>query len=209
MKLAFLLSSRTVSREADMTILHEKILVLASVLALGMTIGSSTVWADDEGDGRSAIAKGAALYSLNCGRCHNPRLAQEFSGPEWSVVMPHMREKSHMTGTETSYVEAFLSATLTSEKVSGVESRTNGPVTPDRGRTLVSDFGCQGCHVIGGEGGEMGPSLDGVVARKGSDHVRQKIAKPTFNNAASTMPAFPFSMNDIESIVKFLEKGGE
>lgn len=209
MKLASLFSSRTVFRETKMTNLHEKMIILASVVVLGFGVGSANAWAEDESDHSSAISKGAALYSLNCGRCHNPRLAQEFSAPEWSVVMPHMREKSHLTGQETSYIEAFLSATLTSEKVSSVESRTNGPITPERGQSLVNEYGCLGCHVLGDDGGDMGPSLNGVIARRGPDYVRQKIAKPTFNNAASTMPAFPFTTNDIESIVLYLEKGEE
>ena len=123
--------------------------------------------------------------------------------------MPHMREKSHMTGAETYYVEAFLSATLTSEKVGDVEAQTNGLTTLGRGQTLVNDFGCMGCHVIGGEGGNLGPALDGVVDKTGRDFVRRKIARPTFDNAASTMPEFPFSANDIESVLLYLENGGE
>jgi mono/diheme cytochrome c family protein len=180
---------------------------IAAIISVLVLAGGGAAIADDEKSGRSDITKGAALYGLNCGRCHNPRLAQEFSAMEWSVIMPHMRERAHMTGTEARYVEAFLSATLTSEKVSAVEARTNGPATAVRGQQLVDEFGCQGCHVIGDEGGDMGPRLDGVVERKGSDFVRRKIANPTFDNSASTMPAFPFSKNDIESLVALLEKG--
>lgn len=208
MQPASLFNLHMVSREIKMTTSAGKLIVAASLLVLGIAVGTAAS-ADDESDRSSAIAKGAALYGLNCGRCHIPRLAQEFSALEWSVIMPHMREKSHMTGTETYYVEAFLSATLTSEKVGDVEARTNGPTTLGRGQTLVNEFGCMGCHVFRGEGGNMGPALDGVVDKTGRDFVRRKIARPTFDNVASTMPVFPFSANDIESILLYLEKGGE
>lgn len=184
-----------------------KVHIVAIISAL-ILAGGGAAFADDEKNGSSDIAKGAALYGLNCGRCHNPRLAQEFSAAEWSVIMPHMREKAHMTGTESRYVEAFLSATLTSEKVSAVETRSNEPITSARGQQLVNEYGCQGCHVIGNEGGDMGPKLNGVVNRKGRDFVRRKIAEPTFDNTASTMPVFPLSTSDIESLIALLEKTG-
>ena len=58
----------------------------------------------------SKIAEGAKLYSENCGRCHNPRPASEFTQKEWSVIMPHMRERAHMTGKEALAVETFLAS---------------------------------------------------------------------------------------------------
>ncbi|MEQ9362631.1 MAG: hypothetical protein RIF32_00225, partial [Leptospirales bacterium] len=51
---------------------------------------------------------GAMIYNLNCARCHNPRPPQEFSDREWDVIMPHMRERAHLTGVETDKVLQFI-----------------------------------------------------------------------------------------------------
>ena len=50
---------------------------------------------------------GAEVINNNCARCHNARAVHEFSIPEWKVIMPHMREKAHLTGKETQAVLEF------------------------------------------------------------------------------------------------------
>jgi cbb3-type cytochrome oxidase cytochrome c subunit len=50
----------------------------------------------------------------------------------------------------------------------------------------------------------VGPSLNGVVARRGADFVRRKLADPSFNTAVSMMPNFSLLPEDIEAIVAFL-----
>lgn len=150
----------------------------------------------------SLIAQGAKLYSENCGRCHNPRPASEYSQKEWSVVMPHMREKAHMTGTEALAVEAFLSSTLTAERKVSVVSED----MPQRsGDTLIAQFGCMGCHQSNGSG-SLGPALDGIIERKGKAFVLKKLSDPKFNNAASAMPRFPMTDADMREIIKYLGK---
>ena len=151
----------------------------------------------------NVIAEGARLYNEDCGRCHNPRPASDYSKSEWSVVMPHMREKAHMTGKEALAVEAFINSTLTrdirnrepfSRKETAGSSLTAGQI--------VDKYGCQGCHQIHGSGGQLGPALDGVVSRRGVDYVRQKLRNPKFDNAASPMPRFPLSEEEINTLVE-------
>ena len=170
-----------------------QLFLLSSVL-LGVNLSAQAEHVSD----LTLIAKGAKLYSDNCGRCHNPRPASEYSKKEWSVVMPHMREKAHMTGKESLAVEAFLASTLTAD----VRQETkHDPDTPIRsGKELVAQFGCQGCHQMKGSGGNLGPSLDGIVASKGMEFVLKKLKNPKFNNASSAMPRFP--MSDVEIKVK-------
>ncbi len=148
------------------------------------------------------IAEGAKLYSENCGRCHNPRPASDYTKREWSVVMPHMREKAHMTGKETLAVEAFIDSTLTAD-VRNNQSPTNQPSKP--AAELVAQFGCQGCHVMNGAGGNLGPSLEGIVKERGRDFIAKKLKDPKFNNASSAMPQFPMSDQDIEAIINYLD----
>jgi len=156
-------------------------------------------------NGASLVGEGARLYSENCGRCHNARPASDYTKREWSVVMPHMREKAHMTGTEALAVEAFLESTLTSDVQNDVKSGSLKNKPQRSGEELVAAFGCQGCHNIKGSGGTMGPNLTTVVADKGAEFVLKKLANPKFNNPASPMPKFPMSAADKQAIVDFLK----
>jgi len=165
-----------------------------------LTLSAFSVQAQHVSD-PSLVAKGAKIYSENCGRCHNARPAEEYSKKEWSVVMPHMRAKAHMTGKETLAVEAFLASTLTAD----VRNTHTQIVAPKRtGAELVTQLGCQGCHQIKGEGGKLGPALDDVVLSKGEAFVLKKLADPKFNNAASAMPKYPMTKDDMKAIIGYL-----
>lgn len=167
-----------------------------------LTISAFSVQAKHVSDS-SLVAKGAKVYSENCARCHNPRPAEEYSKKEWSVVIPHMRAKAHMTGKEALAVETFLASTLTADV------RSNAPHEKESapkktGAELVDQFGCQGCHQIKGEGGKSGPALDKVISSKGEAFVLKKLANPKFNNTASAMPKYPMNGEDMKAIIKFL-----
>ncbi|WP_445946509.1 cytochrome c [Shewanella sp.] len=151
----------------------------------------------------SLVAKGAKVYSQNCARCHNPRPAEEYSKKEWSVVIPHMRAKAHMTGKEALAVEAFIASTLTAD-VRNTASHAKIDASKRTGAELVAQFGCQGCHEIRGEGGKLGPSLDGVISSKGEAFVLEKLANPRFNNPASAMPKYPMNKEEMKAIIGFL-----
>ncbi|TWX54640.1 cytochrome c [Colwellia hornerae] len=152
----------------------------------------------------SLVAQGAKIFSENCGRCHNARPAEEYSKMEWSVVIPHMRAKAHMTGKEALAVEAFLGSTLTSD-IRNTVSHEKSDAPKRTGAVLVAQFGCQGCHQIKGEGGTLGPALDDVISNKGEAFVLKKLANPKFNNAASAMPKYPINKEDMKAIVAFLK----
>lgn len=167
-----------------------------------LTLSAFSVQAQHVSD-PSLVAKGAKIYSENCGRCHNARPAEEYTKKEWSVVMPHMRAKSHMTGKETLAVEAFLASTLTAD-VRNTHTQIDAPNRT--GAELFAQFGCQGCHQIKGEGGKLGPALDDVVSSKGEAFLLKKLANPKFNNAASAMPKYPMTQDDMKAIIGFLNK---
>ncbi len=176
-------------------------LIILTLLLSSFSINSYATHTSDP----ALVAQGAKLYSQNCGRCHNPRPASDYSKSEWSVVMPHMREKAHMTGKEALAVEAFLDMTLTSD-VKNDMNKSDKPKVTLSGSELVAQFGCQGCHTLKGEGGSLGPNLDGVIDRRGVEFVLKKLANPKFNNSASAMPQFPFTLADRKAIAKFLSE---
>lgn len=45
-------------------------------------------------------------------------------------------------------------------------------------KEVVTQFGCQACHVILGRGGALGPSLENVGNRMNADQIRQSIVEP-------------------------------
>lgn len=177
-----------------------KLVKLLSMITI--TIGVFSVQAQHVND-PTLIAKGAKIYSENCARCHNARPAEEYSKKEWSVVIPHMRAKAHMTGKEALAVEAFLASTLTAD-IRNVAIPIKGEVPQKSGAALVAQFGCQGCHEIKGEGGKLGPALDGIVLEKGKEFVLKKLSNPKFDNTVSAMPKYPMNNEDMKAIVDYL-----
>jgi len=178
--------------------------LLISILGVALTLTSNGLLASHVSD-PSLIAEGAKIYSENCGRCHAPRPATDYSKIEWSVVMPHMRAKAHLTGKEALAVEAFLDSTLTSD-VRNEMKNVSVASEPKSGEALIDLYGCKGCHAINGSGGKLGPDLSGVVENKGKDFVYKKLTDPTFNNRASGMPKFPLTDADKKAIIDFLAK---
>ena len=63
---------------------------------------------------------------------------------------------------------------------------------------------CLGCHVVQGQGGTVGPSLDDVIKRKGVEFVMKKLADPTFDSATSMMPNFGLTREQIRAVAAYL-----
>ncbi len=171
----------------------------------------------------NAIAEGARVYGETCGLCHDARSPLERSDRDWVTIINHMRVRANMTGDQVRNVLAFLQATNTdpSERtplpggespaaVGPGEQRAAGaavskdPAVIARGESLVAQRACLGCHVVGKAGGQIGPTLNGVVSRRGADYVRDKMEDPTFDNKTSMMPNFGLSAEEIAAIMAFL-----
>jgi mono/diheme cytochrome c family protein len=166
------------------------------------------------------VADGARVYGAMCGRCHNPRSPLENTDRDWVTIANHMRVRGNLTGDQVRNVVAFLQATNTDPQARsplGVapagaqapEGLHEGPASTDpaliaRGETLVAERACVGCHVIGTAGGQVGPTLNRTVGRRGPGFVRRKIVEPTFDNATSMMPNFALTPEEVEAIVAYL-----
>ena len=149
------------------------------------------------------VGRGAKFYSDNCARCHNARPPMEHRNREWSIVMVHMRIIGRIPGAQARDIEAFLRASNTPPR----PPLHAGPKAAERsGRELVGQSGCQGCHVIGGTGGTIGPDLDTVFERRDEVWVGAKIANPREHQPDSVMPTFGLSEEQINTIVEFLRK---
>lgn len=144
---------------------------------------------------------GAELINNNCARCHNSRPIQEFSIGEWKVIMPHMREKAHLTGTEVQAILNFMEMAATPAQALKVIEPVNIAVDP---RDVLTRYGCQGCHQVQGAGGTLGPSLDNVISTKGKAFFLRKVKEPQFNNSSSSMPQMPITDEELTALVEFL-----
>ena len=74
-------------------------LIIGGVFTIGAAVGA-----------RAAKSKlsGEELWAANCSRCHNPRMAEEFSDEDWEVIMQHMRSTAGLTGEEADRIKKYL-----------------------------------------------------------------------------------------------------
>ena len=74
------------------------------------------------------------------------------------------------------------------------------------GRQLVAAQGCASCHVIDGQGGTIGPSLDGIASRRGAAYIHSYIEDPKNLNPNAAMPSFlpPLTHEQVEDITQYL-----
>lgn len=189
---------------------------IGATLALAAALSSSL--GAQQQTAQPSVQEGARVYGNMCGRCHNPRSPMERSDRDWVTISNHMRVRANLTGRQVRDVLAFLQATNTSPSEraagsSGGSSLRSGQPSSDptmiaRGDELARRRACLGCHVIRDQGGAVGPTLNGVVARRGPDFVRRKLADPTIDKATSMMPNFGLSGDEIEAIVAFLASLG-
>ena len=72
---------------------------------------------------------------------------------------------------------------------------------------------CIRCHQLGGEGGVVGPYLDGIAARKQPDYIRESLVNPQaelaegFSASVSPMPPFGVLLKpqELEDVLAFLQ----
>ncbi|MGZ3773851.1 MAG: c-type cytochrome [Pseudobdellovibrionaceae bacterium] len=65
---------------------------------------------------------------------------------------------------------------------------------------------CTACHSYNGQGGTVGPALDGVASRRDEDYLRKRLVDPTSVQADAKMPKLPLSEKDVSELVAFLKE---
>jgi ubiquinol-cytochrome c reductase cytochrome b subunit len=75
-----------------------------------------------------------------------------------------------------------------------------------RGKQLINQEGCTSCHIINGEGGTVGPPLDGIRARVTEPDIHTFMERPlAFNPTATMKPLIPrLTHEDVEAISQYL-----
>ena len=81
------------------------------------------------------------------------------------------------------------------------------PLTPfqrEKVRALLDlRLPCRGCHVGGGTGGRVGPSLDEVGARRSSAYIRAMIEDPQRVAPSAAMPRVPMPQAMRELVIRY------
>lgn len=100
---------------------------------------------------------------------------------------------------------------LTAMAVFGFVSGAATAVSAD-GEKVFQRSGCIACHVVGGKGGRVGPSLE-KIGEKSADYIRTAIVDPNANPVEGypkgVMPqnyGTQLSDEDLNALVEFLGK---
>src|SRR5205823_15104467 len=80
------------------------------------------------------------------------------------------------------------------------------PALVEKGKTLFANNGCAGCHKVGGQGGAVGPPLDGVGTRQPDpDWQVRHLKDPGAVVKGSTMPPYKqLSDADLKALASYL-----
>ena len=65
---------------------------------------------------------------------------------------------------------------------------------------------CLACHSLSGQGGAVGPALDGVGSRRSYDNLVAWLTDPQKQKPGSAMPKLPLSPSDIAELASFLSQ---
>ncbi len=65
---------------------------------------------------------------------------------------------------------------------------------------------CIACHALEGQGGAIGPALDGVGSRRNAEYIQAWLTNPMAIKADSKMPKLPLSESDITELTAFLSQ---
>lgn len=85
------------------------------------------------------------------------------------------------------------------------ESFQESAGTQQEGLSIMRSYGCFLCHRIDDFGGEIGPKLNGVKARKSRQELFDWIRSPKSIKPNTIMPQFNLSEDEILKIISYLE----
>lgn len=65
---------------------------------------------------------------------------------------------------------------------------------------------CVACHSLNGQGGSVGPALDGVGKKFDADYIAKWLKDPLSVKPDSKMPKLPLSEGDVKELTAFLSQ---
>ena len=150
------------------------------------------------------LARGRVLFESQCARCHgidgsggmgaNLRRPQLRRAPDDSALVSLIQEGIPDRGMPGMWQISPREAMLIAVYVRTLgHTAAEGPLTGDRdrGRSLYAGKGrCQGCHIVDGAGGSLGPELTDVGAARSSEYLRRALLRPGDELPAGPPPGY-------------------
>jgi ubiquinol-cytochrome c reductase cytochrome b subunit len=162
----------------------------------------------------SQLAGIGAFRAGHCATCHvlgrsgaGPDLLKAVSVKPGFTLMDHFR-KPTPDAPESDMPTAQLSALVqlvTKRDQSGIEAWQTAPAGPVMGAILYQANQCSSCHTLNGEGGKLGPVLNGLRARHDRAWVLGHFSDPEKFTPGSNMPAFDYlSEPDLATLTDYV-----
>ncbi len=132
-------------------------------------------------------------------------------GALWMIEDAHPGGLFRLTPVGMAISAPAAHAAVPAASVSGARKEA-GPGNAANGehvKSIIEDNNCLVCHRIGHEGGDIGPSLNGVGTRRTADQIRASIVSPppkTSAGAKDPMPSYEKKITgeDLNSLVQYL-----
>jgi len=177
---------------------------------------------DDRGAGPIGARCGSREPGKDCKAYLHESLIEpnKFVVPGFEPIMPDMRRQ--LSDDQIWAVVAYLQSqggevTVTGADLKPAAGAAAAAAGPARSTTtdpaqIYTQMGCNGCHVLEGKGGAVGPPLD-HIGQKSADYIRRAILVPNADTAkgyekfAGMMPAVfgqQLSGAQLEALVTYL-----
>ncbi|MFZ3230676.1 MAG: cytochrome c [Pseudobdellovibrio sp.] len=88
---------------------------------------------------------------------------------------------------------------------SGVRN-SNDIILETSNRPKIFNQMCVACHSLQGQGGSVGPTLDGVGSRRDASYINKWLHDPVSLKVDSKMPKLPLTEEDITELTAFLSQ---
>ncbi|TAN36704.1 MAG: c-type cytochrome [Verrucomicrobia bacterium] len=174
--------------------------------------------------GAPKLAKGRALFDeIGCIGCHKLKGSGGVIGPELDGVgarrSPEWLAKHFRTPAAVTPGSAMPPIKVTDEEIDALtlymlsltEERLDAYYTsmqvlpgPEAGQRLFLEKGCIGCHSLGGQGGKVGPALEGLKGRRDATWIAAHFRNPQATTPGTMMPKFDFTEAQIRALTEFL-----
>ena len=155
-----------------------------------------------------------------CAECHNVTGGTPKQGPNllgaarrhddpWLIA--HFKQPSatsagstmapvHLTDAQLKDLVALVKA-MTPDNADVIDTAPEFAVA---GATIYQKNFCGSCHAVNGEGGKMGPALNGLAERRTEAWVVEHFENPRKMSPGTPMPAYQFPRPDMDNMVSYL-----
>ena len=181
----------------------------------------------------SVELSGEQLYTkLRCVTCHKIKGVGGDRGPDLSAVgsfrtgdwmISHFRNPQavapgfkmpvvELTEDELNALAAYM-LRLRKEAGNEIQSPESKPVLQKekpatdliaRGKQIYTDENCAACHSLNGEGGKVGPKLDGIGPKHGANWHKKHFDDPGSVVPGSLMPPVDLPEADLEALTAYM-----